>query len=252
MTRHLFWGTILLFAALPSQAGVIFSNLVQPGNQYGPDGVGIGHTPGFPNPGDYLLYGVHFIPSTTAQLTIIQAPLSVLSGPNQIQAFLMSDAGGSPGSILESFPLSNLPVPPGPFPLVTIQSLLDPLLLGGTQYWFVATGGPSTFATWTLNLFQGDGNDGGAVQSVVGGITQPWITGSGTRTGALQVSGTPVPEPSITALSGCALLFLMIRRVRAHCTIGRGLTSALSCAMSNCSRSPKQNNSGASVTARSR
>ena len=116
MTRHLFLGTILLFAALPSQAGVIFSNLVQPGNQYGPDGVGIGHTPGFPSPGDYLLYGVHFIPSTTAQLTIIQAPLGVLNGPNQIQAFLMSDSGGSPGSILESFPLSNLPSRPVRFP----------------------------------------------------------------------------------------------------------------------------------------
>ncbi len=50
MTRHLFLGTILLFATLPSQAGVIFSNLLQPGNQYAPDGVGIGHTPHSPTP----------------------------------------------------------------------------------------------------------------------------------------------------------------------------------------------------------
>jgi hypothetical protein len=28
-------------------ATILFSNLVQPGNQYGPDGVGIGHTPSF-------------------------------------------------------------------------------------------------------------------------------------------------------------------------------------------------------------
>jgi hypothetical protein len=26
---------------------VFFSNLVQPGNQYGPDGLGIGHTPAY-------------------------------------------------------------------------------------------------------------------------------------------------------------------------------------------------------------
>lgn len=215
MIRHLFLGTILLFATLPSQAGIIFSNLLQPGNQYAPDGLGIGHTPSFPNPGDYLLYGVAFIPSTTAQLTTIQAPLFVASGPNQIQAFLMSDSGGSPGSILESFLLSNLPVPaPGPFPLVTITSLLDPVLLGGHQYWFVATGGPSTWAGWTLNLFQSDANDVQAEQSVVGGVTQPWIVSSYTRAGALQVSGTSVPEPSTPALFGCALLLLIIRNCR--------------------------------------
>jgi hypothetical protein len=173
--------------------------------------LGIGHTPSFPNPGDYLLYGVAFIPGTTAQLTTIQAPLFVASGPNQIQAFLMSDSGGSPGSILESFLLSNVPVPtPGPIPLVTITSLLDPLLLGGHQYWFVATGGPSTWAVWTLNLFQSDANDVQAEQSVVGGVTQPWIVSSYTRAGALQVSGTSVPEPSTAALFGCALLLLII------------------------------------------
>lgn len=207
----------LVFATLPSQADtILFSNLIQPGNQYGPDGVGIGHTPAFTNPGDYLLYGVHFNPATTAHLTTIEAPLGVISGPNQIQAFLMTDSGGAPGSVIESFVLTGLPVPPEPFPLFTINSSLDPLLLSGDQYWLVATGGPNTFASWTLNLFQGDPNDGGASQVVVGGVTQPWNVGSGTRTGALEVFGNPVPEPTYIALVGCVIVFVGIRHTRSH------------------------------------
>jgi hypothetical protein len=205
-------GTILLAAAVPSEAGIIFSNLVEPGDQFGPDGVGIGHTPGFPNPGDYLTYGVCFVPSLTAQLTTIQAPFVVFSGPSQVQAYLMSDAGGVPGSIIEAFSLTNLPATPGQ--LVTITSLLDPLVLAGHPYWFVATGGGATFADWTLNLFQGDPNDGGAAQLTMGGVSGPWTVGSGTRTGALQVSGNAAPEPSSVAMITCAALVfaLIVRR----------------------------------------
>ena len=210
MTRLLFLGTILLAAAAPSEAGIIFRNLVEPGGQYGPDAVGIGHTPGFPNPGDYLTYGVRFVPSLTAQLTTIQAPLGVLSGPNQVQAYIMNDAGGVPGSIIESFSLTNLP-PPGP--LVTITSLLDPLVLAGQPYWFVATGGGATYALWTLNLFQGDSSDGGATQVTLGGVPHAWTAGSGTRTGALQVSGNAAPEPSSIAMLACAALVCFIKKI---------------------------------------
>jgi hypothetical protein len=215
LIRDVWFCAVLVFTTLPSQAAtILFSNLIQPGNQYGPDGVGIGHTPSFTNPGDYLLYGVHFTASMTAQLTTIEAPLGVISGPNQIQAFLMTDSGGAPATVIESFALTGLPIPPGPFSLFTINSSLDPLLLTGHQYWFVATGGPNTFASWTLNLFQGDPIDGGASQLVVGGVTQPWTVGTGTRTGALQIYGNPVPEPSYPTLVGCAILFLGLHRIR--------------------------------------
>ena len=187
LTRHVLCGAVLLLAALPSKADILFSNLVEPGDLYGPDGVGIGHTPAFTNPGDFLVYGVHFTPSTTAQLETIEAPLGVVSGPDQIQAYLMSDSGGVPGAVIESFLLSGLPAPgPGPLPLFTIPSALDPLLLAGQQYWFVATGGAATFGSWTLNLFQGDPIDGGA--SAIDGLG-PWSVGSGTRNWRLRDLG---------------------------------------------------------------
>jgi len=203
-------------ASFADASVILFSNLVQPGNQYGPDGVGIGHTPSFTSPGDYLLYGVPFTPATTAQLMMIEAPLGVISGTNQIQAFLMTDSGGAPGSIIESFVLSNLPGPPAPFPLDTINSSLDPLLVAGQQYWFVATGGPNTFASWTLKLFQGNSADGGASRMVVGGVTQPWTIGSGARTGTLEVFGNAVPEPSYAAFVACVIGCFGIWRKRSN------------------------------------
>ena len=68
-----------------------------------------------------------------------------------------------------------------------------------------------TFAIWTLNLFQGDASDGGATQLTLGGVTQGWNVGTGTRTGALQVSGNAVPEPSTIAMCACAALVFVIK-----------------------------------------
>ncbi len=206
---------LLLAAALLAPldaATILFSNLVQPGNQYGPDGVGIGHTPAFPVAGGYLSYGVEFTPSVTAQLTTIEAPFGINSGTDQVQAFLMTNSGGTPAAVIESFVLSGLPTASGPVGLATMNSVLDPILVAGQEYWFVATGGPSTFATWSLTLFQGDPAQGGASQTVIGGVAQPWDVGSGTRTGALEVFGNPVPEPSSGGLVACVLLFLVVRR----------------------------------------
>lgn len=93
--------------ALANADTILFSNLVQPGNQYGPDGVGIGHTPSFVNAADYLIYAVPFTPSATARLTSFEAPLGVFTGPNQLQAFLFNDSAGTPGSIVESFTRSS-------------------------------------------------------------------------------------------------------------------------------------------------
>ncbi len=200
---------MLLGTSTPA-ATLVFSNLVQPGDQYGPDSVGIGHTPAF-SAGDYLEYAVRFTLSNTVALSSLVAPLGVFSGPNHLDAFLLSDSAGQPGAILESFSLSGLP---GgfPLPLLAIPSGLNPVLVAGQQYWFAATGGPDTFGGWALNLFQGDPTDGGASRTVMGGVPQPWIVGTGSRTGALEVFGDLVslPEPSYTTMLLAAMLTMLL------------------------------------------
>jgi hypothetical protein len=205
-----FFACLLGGSRLADAASILFSNLVQPGNQYGPDGVGIGHTPGSLNVSDYVLYAVPFVPSTTAAVTSIQVPLGVISGPDQLLAYLMSDAGGVPGAAIATFPLSSLPGPPSP--LLDIPVGPGVVVTGGQRYWLAATGGPLTFGTWTLNLFQGDPTDGGAISGISNGVSQPWVVGTGSRTGALQVIGDPVPEPSTLLLT--AVAFAVFRCAR--------------------------------------
>ena len=204
----------LIGPACANAGTILFSNLVEPGDQYGPDAVGLGHTPAFPDPGDYLSYAVPFIPSSTAFLTSFVAPLGVATGTNQLEAFLYSDASDAPGSILESFTLTSLPTSGFPFPLLTVNSVLDPMVTAGQRYWIAVTGGPATFGLWSLNLFQGNAADGGASMTIVNGISGPWVVGSGERTGALEVLGTVVPEPTYTVLCACALLSGLARRLR--------------------------------------
>lgn len=196
--------------ALPCLAGtIVFSNLSGPGDLYGPDGVGIGHTPAFPpiSP-QFLTYATPFIPSLDSRLLTIELPIGVISGANQASVALLSDIGGQPGAPIEFFLLSNLPTISGPngFPLVPLNSVLNPLLLAGQKYWISATGGGITFAMWTLTLFQGDPVDGGA--SRIDPPPQPWIVGTGTRTGALRITADPIPEPASWILGSTGLITL--------------------------------------------
>jgi hypothetical protein len=74
-------GVLALLAAQSAAGSILFSNLFEPGDQYGPDGIGIGHTPTFTDqPSDYLEYAVHFRPNATALLTSFELPVLVLSG----------------------------------------------------------------------------------------------------------------------------------------------------------------------------
>jgi hypothetical protein len=210
---------LLVMAAfgLPCLAGtVVFSNLVEPGALYGPDGVGIGHTPAFPPTSpEFVTYATPFTVQFDSRLSMIEVPIGLISGPSQAGAALLSDAGGAPGTLIEAFLLTNLPTLSGPsgFPLVQVPSTLNPILSPGQKYWFSATGGGITFAMWSLTLFQGDAIDGGATR-----IEPPpgaWIVGTGTRTGALRVTGDPVPEPAsflLTAVGFVALATLARRQ----------------------------------------
>jgi len=197
---------------------IFFTNLVQPDNQYGPDGLGIGHTPSY-SPGDAgdVFGATGFTPSEEFQLTSIQLALGYVAGfpsngPNEATVSLVSDSGGLPGSTIESWQLTDLPTT-FPAPLTTISSVLNPILLPGNQYWIIATAGPDTFDTWTFTL-AGSIFSPLAVDETLNGVDSGWeLNGSG-RQGVLVISGDAVPEPASLALTVLALLSLTAYRGR--------------------------------------
>ena len=192
-----------LLGAVPSFAGqIFFSNLVEPGDQYGPDGLGIGHTPSFlPGETGEVISATKFTSPVAFRLSSIELPLGYASGlvpngPNQVDVFLISDAAGLPGNIIESWHLLNLPTTSPTIPLTTIASSLNPVLTPGQQYWVAASGGPSTFDMWSLTLFQGASSGPDASRVIRNGVDSGWVGVSDARTGALVVTGDPVPEPT--------------------------------------------------------
>ena len=219
-----------VFLQTPSFAGqVFFTNLVEPGDQYGPDSVGIGHTPAY-LPGDtgQSFSATGFTPSATFKLTSFDIALGYVDtfpnppGPNQAEVFLDSDAGGLPGSTIESWDLSNLPTDNcGPCPLTTVTSVGNPTLIAGNQYWIVATGGLQTFDNWSLTLM-GSSFSPLASRSIKNGVDSGWVLISppNTRQGALEVFGDAVPEPRTLSLMTFVLLavFRWRSRVMKHCS----------------------------------
>jgi hypothetical protein len=120
----------------------------------------------------------------------------------------MSDSGGDPGSVLETWNVSGLPT----LSCCTLQSLsgngtipLD----SGTPYWVaVFPGGSDTYAVWNLN-------DTGANTPVFGKLGAGWYD-YGVDASAFEVlaDASTVPEPGSLTLLGSGLLGLagLLRR----------------------------------------
>jgi hypothetical protein len=205
-TQTLFPALVLLLAT-HARASVIFSNL-GPGDSLASPGIGIGFIP-FTSTFNYA--GIGFTPAGQSyMLDSLELALDLVSGPNVADIFLMSDAGGLPGAVLESFHLTG-ELTSGANSLVTINSTHHPLLSAGSQYWIVAAGGPSSFVTWAQNELQEKGPNvsGPALGSLVRD------SDSNVRE-ALLANGTAVPEPGsvflVTGLLG--ILFVFVRRSR--------------------------------------
>lgn len=75
---------------IPAHADTIsFSNLVQPGNLFGPDPVGVG---AIPVPGVFVSSATNFIPVFDSRLTSLVLPRAVVSGPAEINVLLLADS----------------------------------------------------------------------------------------------------------------------------------------------------------------
>ena len=206
---------VLAFFALSSFAGTIYNNL-DPGNVAARQagyclGSGTCAT-------SYWVDAIAFTPSTTAALTDIGVALGYVSGQNWATIQLLSDAGGLPSSVIESWTVNNLPVwqynTATPATFVTAGS--DPILDAGRQYWVAAIAGTpgdkANLQYWiaaqpnTVYEPFATSQDGGPYSIV----SNPYA-----GDGAFRVDGTPVPEPSTFFLLGTGALGLIGRAKKA-------------------------------------
>ena len=146
-----------------------------------------------------------FTPSATSPLFAIDVAIGFMINPAQFTLALVTDNGGQPGSLIESWNLTTT------FPVITCThcfetafSTQNPILQAGTEYWVVALPGPGIDALWMSNNI---GAVGTSAFSLDDGKT--WTVTTTGSFAAFDVRGiTSVPEPSMLVMVGTGLLGL--------------------------------------------
>jgi hypothetical protein len=190
MKKYTICIVIMLLLAVPSHAAVIVSTL-GPGDSYD---IGTGYTIGV-SPNEYDQgNSFAFAVAMPYYLDTIELAAGLVSGTNEIDVWLMSDAAGEPGAIIEAFNFTNL----GTFgldnPLLVGTSVLRPVLTPGTDYWLIASAPNSdTWAAWNLSSPAVSGSR--AVREGAG----PWTVSTDTMA-AFRVKGTVIPAPGAILL----------------------------------------------------
>lgn len=138
---------IVLLGASAAHASIISSD-IQSGDFFGP-GIAIGLVPFV---GVFNYAGIGFTPSQAYTFDSTELAISLSSGPNVLNVYLMGSSSGLPSGVLESFDLTGALSTNPSTSLVTIDSVTHPLLDAGMQYWIVAAGGPETYASWQQNV----------------------------------------------------------------------------------------------------
>jgi len=185
--------TVLLAIGSASAAPTVLFDTFGPGNTYN---TAVGWTIGISgldyDQGDQFVIGA----AVPYSLDQIELAMGLVSGTNQLDVWLMSDAAGQPGAIIEAFSFSGVM---GPFgsanPPLAANSVLRPILYPGTPYWLIASApAADTWAAWNQNSIGANGTH--ADRQGLGS----WSIGSDTTLGAFRVSGNVIPAPGAILL----------------------------------------------------
>lgn len=184
--------TVLLATGSANAAPTVLFDTFGPGDTFN---TGVGYTIGFPgsdfDQGDQFIIGA----ATPHALDTIELAAGLVSGTNQLDVWLMSDAAGQPGAIIEAFTFVNLMGPFGPSSILSANSALHPILNPGTPYWLIASApAADTWAAWNLSLPAVIGTH--ADRQNLG----PWHVDAEETLGAFRITGNVIPAPGAILL----------------------------------------------------
>jgi hypothetical protein len=199
---------------IPAEASVLFSNFGFPPN-FKYDSTN-GYVVGAAGQNNEVI-GVQFQPLSGGEhLFVVELPLSLISGTNEVSVYLYTDAGNQPGTIIgHDDVVGRLPLSAPIFPptLPTFVSMATPVLAFGTPYWLVLSAlNSDTAIEWYFNSVGDAPNATNYAFNGNGSLSGPWFhSPAGTARPTFQVEGTGAPEPGTLGLLGvgCATVFSM-------------------------------------------
>ena len=104
--RQILWlivGLSGLVACPHADAGtIVFSNLGQPGDTFGPDGISFGSNPFIPPTSIIGIVATRFQVNGNAMLDTVETALAVISGPTDFYAYILSETAGLPDHVIAS------------------------------------------------------------------------------------------------------------------------------------------------------
>jgi hypothetical protein len=191
---------LMVSLATVAKGDIVFTNLGPGGTFDCCGGYGINGSSESP---EYAV-AAEFVPTADFLFTDAELALSVNAGTASADVYLMTDASGVPGTILEQWTVSGLqPTPTGT--LFTVDSILNLELQTGVPYWLAVTAPDATSSvSWRRNSTD-DLTSGSNVAALISSssLTGPWDTDLSLSTPArpaFEIDGTVVPEPNLLLL----------------------------------------------------
>ncbi|HEY4709604.1 MAG TPA: PEP-CTERM sorting domain-containing protein [Candidatus Acidoferrales bacterium] len=203
----LFCVSMCFWLPTTAEAQTLFSNF-GPGQSYD---AGTSYVVGVVDEGVSSVLGIPFVPSETANLLDVMAPLN---SEGSVNFYVESDSGSGPGSILDALTTTET-IGISPSILTYTCSSCTELTVGNT-YYLVAVSPGGLYSGWNLS----NSDFGPDYVNGVGSATGPWTLAESATDPlpAFEVDGTPLtptPEPSSFALTllGIGGVLVMLKRV---------------------------------------